>query len=427
MPYNRETYYARRMPLDRNGIEPLVKRCYEPTPYRTFQSPRSFADGKIKDCLITFDPGGILTISPSIVDCLGLDCGSRLYALINPHVPQDYNEETYIELIHFKRITGSLLPPATAHDLTVDSESRITLHITKDSLHRIPRHPVDEFEILTREDGDFFLFKFEGSSPAIDSYHQGNERLRGQEYIGAIDSYSKAIRVNRRFREALANRAICMWDFIKESPEEVIDYITPYILDDYGQALSIDPLFATAYMNRGWMYYELVTRYSDSIEKVNSANKTVFKLLGDSLVDLTKAIELEPDNPEALIRRAYLHRYMNRLDRSIDDLELACKLGSEEASTIEKEFREELTSKTTATKSEEASAKSDQLKAFLNAVTDNDVLQAQLEATTSAHAIVEIAESFGFAITSAELAIASPMSFFVTNKEGIRLFTINID
>lgn len=415
------------MPLDRKSIESLVKRCYEPTPYRIFQNPTSFADGKIKDCLITFDPGGILTISPNIVDCLGLDYGSKIYALVNPHVPQDYNEKTNIELIHFKRITGSLLAPATAHDLTVDPESRITLHITKDSLHRIPEHPVDEFEILTREDGDFFLLKFEGSSPAIDSYCQGNERFRGQKYIDAIDSYSKAIRVNGRFREALANRAICMWEFIKEAPEETINYITPYILDDYDQALSIDPLFAIAYMNRGWMYYELAARSSDSIEKVNSVSDAIFKMLGNSLADLTQAIELEPGNPEGLIRRAYLHRYMNRPDRSIDDLELASKLGSEEASTIEKEFIEELTSKATATKSEETFAKSDQLKAFLNTVTDDDELQAQLEATTSADAIVEIAESFGFAITSEELAIASPMSFFVTNKEGIRFFTINID
>lgn len=415
------------MPLDRKSIESLVKRCYEPTPYRIFQNPTTFADGKIEDCLITFDPGGILTISPNIVHCLGLDPGSRLYALVNPHVPQDYNEETNIELIHFKQITSSLLPPVTAYILTVDPESRIILHITKDSLHRIPDHPVDEFEILTSEDGDFFLYKFEGSSPAIDSYCQGNEKARSQEYIDAIDSYSKAIQVNRRFREAFGNRAICMWDFIKEAPEETINYITPYILDDYDQALSIDPLFAIAYMNRGWMYYELATQNYDSIEKINSVDDVIIKMLGNSLADLTQAIELEPGNPEGLIRRAYLHRYMNRPDRSIDDLKFACKLGSEEASTIEKKFREELNSKTTPSTNDETFAKSEQLIAFLKAVTDNDELQAQLEATTSADAIVEIAMSFGFAITSKELAIASPMSFFVTNKEGIRFFTINID
>jgi len=415
------------MQLDRKSIKSLVKRCYEPAPYRIIQNPTSFADGKVKDCLITFDPGGILTISPNIVDCLALHYGSKLYALVNPHMPQEYNEKTDIELIHFKRIIGSILPPATAHELTVDPESRITLHITKDSLHRIPDHPVDEFEILTSEDGDFFLIKFEGSSPALDSYCQGNERFRGQEYIDAIESYSKAIRVNRRFREALANRAICMWEYIKKAPEEIINYITPYILDDYDQALSIDPLFAMAYMNRGWMYYELATWKDDSIEQFNSVNDARSEMLGNSLTDLTQAIELEPGNPEGLIRRAYLHRYMNRPDRSIADLELACKLGSEEASTIEKEFREELTSKATASKNEETFAKPEQLKAFLNAVTDDDDLQALLESKTSADAIVEIAKDFGFTITSEELAIASPMSFFVTNKDGIRLFTININ
>ena len=218
-----------------------------------------------------------------------------------------------------------------------------------------------------------------------------------------------------------------MWELIKEAPEETIDYITPYILEDYDQALSIDPLFAIAYMNRGWMYYELAKGNYESIEKVNSVNDAIFKMLDNSLADLTQAIELEPGNPEGLIRRAYLHRYMNKPGRSIDDLELACKLGSEEASTIEKEFREELASKANTSNNEKAFAKSEQLKAFLNAITDDDELQAQLEATTSADAIMEIAESLGFAITSEEIVIASPMSFFVTNKEGIRLFTINID
>jgi|LakMenEpi03Aug12_release.lakeMendotaPanAssembly.Ray.scaffolds.fasta_scaffold3923910_1 predicted ribosomally synthesized peptide with nif11-like leader len=70
--------------------------------------------------------------------------------------------------------------------------------------------------------------------------------------------------------------------------------------------------------------------------------------------------------------------------------------------------------------------KSEQLKAFIASIIEDDELQENLERAGSVISVVRIAKRHGFTIAPEELLAASPMSFFVTNKEGIRLFTIDV-
>ena len=70
--------------------------------------------------------------------------------------------------------------------------------------------------------------------------------------------------------------------------------------------------------------------------------------------------------------------------------------------------------------------KSEQLKAFIASIIEDDELQESLERASSAISVVRIAKRHGFVITPEELLATSPISFFVTNREGIRLFTIDV-
>lgn len=70
--------------------------------------------------------------------------------------------------------------------------------------------------------------------------------------------------------------------------------------------------------------------------------------------------------------------------------------------------------------------KSEQLKAFIAAIVEDDELQENLERASSVISVVRIAKRYGFSITPKEVLEASPISFFVTNKEGIRNFTIDV-
>lgn len=70
--------------------------------------------------------------------------------------------------------------------------------------------------------------------------------------------------------------------------------------------------------------------------------------------------------------------------------------------------------------------KSEQLKAFIAAIIEDDELQESLEWAGSVISVVRISKRYGFTIAPEELLAASPMSFFVTNNEGIRLFTLDV-
>ena len=69
---------------------------------------------------------------------------------------------------------------------------------------------------------------------------------------------------------------------------------------------------------------------------------------------------------------------------------------------------------------------SEQLKAFIESIIEDDQLQESLERASSVISVVRIAKRHGFTIEQEELLAASPISFFVTNIEGIRLFTIDV-
>lgn len=315
--------------LGTESVKSLIQDWYNLAEYRV-NLP------SILNCLVTFDPSGVMVLGKSILACAGVRPGDRLSVSINPHLPNANQEPSEIQLLHFVRLLDEKHSPPTAHVITVDSEHKATLCLSKDKIFQIPESMLDAFEVKLRKNGEFALFALESRSQAKYAYicSSANEKARNEEWIDAITDYSQSISINRRYWHAYANRAHAVWELFKQAPDEVIDYVMPYILGDYEQAISISPCFPEAFMNRGWMYYSWV----ESMNSIDSIKLTRVAMLTQSLNDLSRAIEQDPGNPEAFIRRAYVHKLMNNNQDAIEDLQSACVIGSAEASRLINDF-----------------------------------------------------------------------------------------
>ena len=108
-----------------------------------------------------------------------------------------------------------------------------------------------------------------GSSPAIEHYDRGYEYLQQGNFDLAIEEYTEAIALDPQFASAYNNRGFAyasQGDFDRA-------------IADYDQAITLDPQLADAYGNRGIAY----------------ANKGDFDR---SIVDVERALELGLDPSE---------------------------------------------------------------------------------------------------------------------------------
>jgi tetratricopeptide (TPR) repeat protein len=80
-------------------------------------------------------------------------------------------------------------------------------------------------------------------------------------------------------------------------------------IDEYTEAISIDPEYAAAYFDRG----------------------IAFQRIGDydrSIGDYTQAIDLDPENASSYYQRGVVYYYQGDLDKAISDLNKATELNS---------------------------------------------------------------------------------------------------
>lgn len=149
---------------------------------------------------------------------------------------------------------------------------------------------------------------------AVNYFNRGVDYQEQGQLDLAIEEYTEAIAVNPDFADAYFNRGVAYFE--KGDFDQAIA--------DYSKAIESNPQFADAYANRG-VAYAVTGQYDQA------------------LVDLDKAIELDTDLARTHFVRGALYSDLGERDKSIADLEKALELGLEpDAQQIAEEILAEL-------------------------------------------------------------------------------------
>jgi len=162
---------------------------------------------------------------------------------------------------------------------------------------------------------------------------RGAARLLISDYDRAIEDYDQAIRLNPGYAEAYYNRGNA--HYYKGDYDRAIE--------DYDQAIRLNPGYAEAYYNRGCVYHgkgelgRAIADYSESIRlqpddpKVYYNRGNAYRDKGDlnlAIADYNQAIELKPDYAKAYANRGSSYTGKGNYDRAIVDLDKAIKLNT---------------------------------------------------------------------------------------------------
>jgi tetratricopeptide (TPR) repeat protein/S1-C subfamily serine protease len=147
---------------------------------------------------------------------------------------------------------------------------------------------------------------------------------RQQKYELALDDYNQAIELNPNHANAYNNRGNLYQDLQKYE----------LALDDFNKAIEINPNFAILYYNRGNLYinqqkYDLaLSDYNQAIEldsKLAMAYYNRGVLYDDqrkyelALADYSKAIDINPNLAEAYVNRGLLYKDLQKYDLALSD------------------------------------------------------------------------------------------------------------
>jgi tetratricopeptide (TPR) repeat protein/S1-C subfamily serine protease len=162
-------------------------------------------------------------------------------------------------------------------------------------------------------------------------YNRGNVRYDLGDKPGAIDDFNQAIKINPNLAQAYYNRGNVRYDLGDK----------PGAIDDYTLAIKINPNLAQAYYNRGIVRYELgdkpgaIDDYTLAI-KINPNYAQAYNNrgfvrdeLGDkpgAIDDYTLAIKINPNYALAYNNRGFVRDELGDKPGAIDDYTLAIKI-----------------------------------------------------------------------------------------------------
>jgi tetratricopeptide (TPR) repeat protein len=171
----------------------------------------------------------------------------------------------------------------------------------------------------------------------------------GQSF-GSISDYSKSIELNPNNLFSYMNRGI-NYNELGTSRNQIRDHYKA--ISDFSKVIEINPDFSAAYMNRGVAYYHL-KKYNEAINQYSKAIKLdpydalAYSNRGNSrdqikqhyqaLDDHSKAIKLDPNVAHYYSNRAISKYYLNDLDGACQDWKEAVNLGEENSYLYIKEF-----------------------------------------------------------------------------------------
>ncbi len=132
---------------------------------------------------------------------------------------------------------------------------------------------------------------------ALNKYKQG-------DYQGAIEDYTQAIRLDPNYAKAYHGRGIARYDLgdLQEA------------MADYNQAIRLDPNYAPAYNNRGTARDDLGD-------------------LQEAIADYTQAIRLDPNSALAYYNRGLVYKQQGKKQRAIADFHRAADLFKQQGNT----------------------------------------------------------------------------------------------
>ena len=127
--------------------------------------------------------------------------------------------------------------------------------------------------------------------------NRGNLYQDLQKYELALDEYNQAIEINPNYAMAYYNRGVLYYDQKKYE----------LALADWNKAIELNPNFTDAYYNRGNLYF----------------NQQKYEL---ALADWNKAIELNPNFAKAYYNRGVLYRLQEKYDLALADWNKAIEI-----------------------------------------------------------------------------------------------------
>jgi tetratricopeptide (TPR) repeat protein len=174
------------------------------------------------------------------------------------------------------------------------------------------------------------------SSDADKYISLGHECFDKKDYKGAIDNYTQAIKINPNDANSYCNRGTAR--------SELGD--NQSAIDDFTKAIKINPNDANAYCNRGAAHKKLGNN-QDAIDNFTQAIKinpnyanaycnrgTTRSELGDNqsaIDDFNKAIKINPNDANAYCNRGAAHYNLGNKQGAIDDFNKAIKINPNDA------------------------------------------------------------------------------------------------
>ncbi|HBB33418.1 MAG TPA: hypothetical protein DC064_16845 [Cyanobacteria bacterium UBA9273] len=140
-------------------------------------------------------------------------------------------------------------------------------------------------------------------------FEQGNDKIRAEDYEGAVEAFTQVLKMNPQDAEAYYNRGLALAQL--EEYEKAIA--------DYSKVLELNPDDLEAYDNRAL------------------ARARLQDYLG-AIADYTQVLERKPDDAEAYYNRGLSHAQLEGSEQdAIKDLEKAAELFAKAGQTTESE------------------------------------------------------------------------------------------
>ena len=174
-------------------------------------------------------------------------------------------------------------------------------------------------------------------------YNRGNVYLEQSEYDLAIDDYSQVIEIDPENTDAYYARGLTFY--------HIGDY--EMAIEDYSKAIEIDPANALAYVGRGNTYsilsqnnralvdYRIAISLGVSDETEESLvflnRGTIYIRLQEyesAETDLTRALELNPDNADIYARLGHLYDVQDRFPEALEQYQQYLEMTGDDADPV---------------------------------------------------------------------------------------------
>ena len=203
-------------------------------------------------------------------------------------------------------ILGFLELLVIINDLKITPETSATLSRTTDAV---------TLNQTTNSSKDFSTY-----------YNQGNAYYKLGDYEGAIENFSQALRIDPKDAKLYVNRGNARYEIAQHSGDPDKEY--KRAISDFNHALRLDPQEAEAYVSRGSVRY-VIAQYSKDPDKDYKA----------AIADFNQALNRKPDDAKAYVKRGIvrykLAQYSGDPDReykaAISDFNQALRLNPQEA------------------------------------------------------------------------------------------------